>query len=242
MTAGSQGTDKGLTWPKLIQGNLIRRYQRFKADVRLRTGRVVTAHCANSGSMKTCSEPGSTVYLSRSANPARRFPHTWELIQMPTSLVGVNTGVPNRLVEHGVRHGQIQALTGYEKVLREVRCGSHSRLDLMLDSPTRGRCFVEVKNCTLVEQGIAYFPDAVTSRGLKHLAELQEQVRLGVRGVIFFLIQRMDAYLFRPADHIDPDYGAGLRAAVGAGVELLAYDVTIDLERIAIHRLIPFQL
>jgi len=161
---------------------------------------------------------------------------------MPSSLVGVNTGIPNRLVAYGVRNGQIQALTGYEKVIREVKCGADSRLDLMLDSPNLGRCFIEVKNCTLVRDRVAYFPDAVTSRGLKHLVELQAQVRLGSRGVIFFLIQRMDADLFRPADHIDPAYGQELRAAVKTGVELLAYDVMIDLERIALNRAIPFEL
>ena len=232
----------GLAWPPLIRGTLIRRYQRFKADVRLRNGRVVTAHCPNSGSMKSCCEPGRTVYLSRSDNPGRKFPHTWEMIDMPSSLVGVNTLIPNRLVERAVLDGGVEELRGYDNVRREVWCSPISRLDLLLESSYGRRCFVEVKNCTLVENGVAYFPDAVTSRGLKHLTELERQVALGNRGVIFFLIQRMDANCFRPADQIDPTYGQGLRSAVKDGVEILAYDVALNLKRIALNRRLSREL
>jgi len=232
----------GLVWPPLIPGTLIRRYQRFKADVKLRNGRVVTAHCPNSGSMKSCCEPGRTVYLSRSDNPGRKFPYTWELIEMPSSLVGVNTSVPNRLVERAVLAGEIPELRGYQSVRREIWCSSVSRLDMLLEARDGRRCFVEIKNCTLAEGGIAYFPDAVTSRGLKHLTELKAQVDLGNRGVIFFLIQRMDVTRFRPADHIDPAYGEGLRSVVRTGVDILAYDVTLSLEKIALNRRIACEL
>jgi len=230
-----------LAWPPLIQGTLIRRYKRFLADVRLRNGRVVVAHCPNSGSMLACSEPGRKVYLSRHDNPKRRLTYTWELIEMPTSLVGVNTMVPNRLVKAAILAGRIDRLTGYERVRSEVAYGTSSRIDLLLENgPVR--CFVEVKNCTLVTDGTASFPDAITTRGLKHLKELQAQVRSGDRSVMFYLIQRMDAQLFRPADLIDPAYGRELRRAIQKGVEVMAYDVAIDLKGIELNREIPFDL
>jgi sugar fermentation stimulation protein A len=225
----------GLAWPRLLQGTLIRRYKRFCADVRLRNGHVITALCPNSGSMKSCSEAGRTVYLSRALNPKRRLKYTWELIEMPSSLVGVNTLVPNRLVKDAIIRGEIPALAGYETVRSEVRYGQSSRIDLLLEQPDGECCFVEIKNCTLVERGVAYFPDAVTTRGRKHLVELQAQVALGQRSVNFFLIQRMDADLFRPSDHIDPAYGAELRTAHDRGVELLAYDVHLNLQGIRLH-------
>jgi sugar fermentation stimulation protein A len=230
-----------LAWPPLIQGTLIRRYKRFLADVRLRNGRVAVAHCPNSGSMLACSEPGRSVYLSRHDNPKRRLRYTWELIEMPTSLVGVNTMVPNRLVKAAILAGRIDRLTGYERVRSEVAYGTNSRIDLLLENGSL-RCFVEVKNCTLVTDGGASFPDAITTRGLKHLKELQAQVRSGDRSVMFYLIQRMDAGLFRPADHIDPAYGKELRRAIRNGVEVMAYDVAIDLKGIEINRKIPFDI
>lgn len=217
---------------------MIRRYKRFMADVLLSGGETVTAHCPNSGSMKSCCEPGRPVFLSLSANPNRRLPYTWELIDVESSLVGVNTGVPNKLVRQSLIDAVIPELIGYETIRSEVRCGPNSRLDLLLESPEK-RCFVEVKNCTLVDGDVAYFPDAVTTRGLKHLLELQDLVKSGDRAVMFFLVQRMDAAVFRPADHIDPAYGLELRRAAGNGVESLCYDVTINLTHIAINRRLP---
>jgi len=160
---------------------------------------------------------------------------------MPTSLVGVNTMVPNRLVKAAILAGRIDRLTGYERVRSEVAYGTNSRIDLLLENGSL-RCFVEVKNCTLVTDGGASFPDAITTRGLKHLKELQAQVRSGDRSVMFYLIQRMDAGLFRPADHIDPAYGKELRRAIRNGVEVMAYDVAIDLKGIEINRKIPFDI
>jgi sugar fermentation stimulation protein A len=192
--------------------------------------------------MKTCSEPGRTVYLSRHNNPKRKLKYTWELIEMPTSLVGVNTMVPNRLVHDSIRSSKVIELAGYEKVTREVPTGNRSRIDLRLDGKGKDPCYVEVKNCTLVENGAACFPDAVTSRGLKHLRELQELHRQGCRCAMFFLIQRMDVKRFKPADHIDPDYGKGLRKAAKNGVEIIVYDTKIDLNGIRLNRRIPYVL
>jgi len=231
-----------LAWPPLIRGTLIKRYKRFLADVELSGGEIVTAHCPNTGSMKACSQPGRPVYISQANNPKRKLKYTWELIEMPDSLVGVNTLIPNRLVAHAILSGLVETVSGYEHLTREVKVGDRSRIDLCLSSHQGKRCYVEVKNCTLVENGRACFPDAVTTRGLKHLNELQGLVRAGHRGVMFYLIQRMDARIFVPADHIDPDYGQGLRKSVENGVEILAYDVTIDLAQICINGKIPIFL
>ena len=230
-----------IKWPRLIQGTLIQRYQRFKADVKQRNGHMVTAHCPNSGSMLGCSEPGRPVYLSRHNHPKRQLKYTWEMIEMPTSLVGVNTWVPNQLVKESIMRKKIRALRGYERIRSEVRYGQNSRIDLLLEKGKKP-CFVEVKNCTLVQDGVAYFPDAVTSRGLKHLVELQKELRKGSRCVMFYLVQRMDAKRFRPADHIDPAYGEELRRAFRNGVEVLVYDVFLNLEGISLNRRLPYKL
>ncbi|SPD73428.1 Sugar fermentation stimulation protein homolog [uncultured Desulfobacterium sp.] len=238
----NQNNHEGLLeWPRLIGGTLIKRYKRFLADVRLKNGHVVTAHCANSGSMLECSAPGRPVYLTRHDSPNRRLRYTWEMIEMPSSLVGVNTMVPNRLVRVSIESGKIRELTGFDSIRSEVRYGENSRVDLLLEQGNH-RCFVEIKNCTLVSDGVAYFPDAITSRGLKHLVELQNQIRSGNRCVMFYLIQRMDAKLFRPADHIDPAYGMELRRAVNNGVEILAYDVQMDLNGIKLNKTIPIKI
>ncbi len=238
----SQNNYEGfIEWPKLIGGTLIKRYKRFLADVRLKNGHVVTAHCPNSGSMLECSAPGRPVYLSRHDSSNRRLKYTWEMIEMPSSLVGVNTMVPNRLVRVSVESGKIKELTGFDSIRSEVRCGQNSRIDLLLERSNR-RCFVEIKNCTLVIGGIAYFPDAPTSRGLKHLVELQNQIRSGNQCVMFYLIQRMDAKLFRPADHIDPAYGKELRRAVTNGVEILAYDVQLNVNGIKLNKTVPIEI
>lgn len=231
-----------MKWPPLLTGTLIRRYKRFIADVRLRNGRVVSVFCPNSGSMKGCSEPGQTVYLSRSTNRSRRLRYTWELIEMPSSLVGVNTLVTNSLVKEAILQGDLDMFAGYDTVRSEVKYGRNSRIDLLLEYADGRRCFIEIKSCTLAENGVAFFPDAVTTRGLKHLVELQGQVRLGHRAVCFFLIQRMDATCLRPADRIDPAYGKELRAAARSGVEIFAYDVRLDLERIAVNSRVPVRL
>ncbi len=241
MDCKTQAAAGSLRWPKLIKGTLVRRYKRFLADIRLKNGHLVTAHCPNSGSMLECSEPGRPVYLSRHNDPKRRTRYTWELIDMPTSFVGVNTIVPNRLALASVAADRVPELAGYDRIRTEVKYGRNSRIDLLLEKGARS-CFVEVKNCTLVKNGVACFPDAVTSRGLKHLVELQHQVQSGHRGVMFYLVQRRDARIFRPADHIDPAYGEELRKAVKKGVEILAYDVTLDLRGIELRAALPLDL
>jgi sugar fermentation stimulation protein A len=229
----------GVKWPPLISGTLINRYKRFLADVRLENGEIITAHCPNSGAMTGCSQPGRKVFISFHDDPRRKLKYTWQLIDMPTSLVGVNTMIPNRLVPISIKQGQIYDLLGYDNIFSEVKVGNNSRIDLLLQNGERDRCYVELKNCTLVENEQALFPDAITLRGKKHLVELQGLVTKGHRCVMFYLIQRMDAQQFSPADKIDPGYGKELRKAVANGVEILAYDVRIDYEHIKIHRKLP---
>ena len=240
--SSSASASRGLTWPELIPATLLKRYKRFLADVMLETGEIVTAHCPNTGSMKGCSEPGRPVYLSSHDNPKRKYKYTWELIAMPTSLVGVNTLVPNRLVFKSIDQKLIPELSEYNSIRREVKIGEHSRIDLMLTDGGAKRCYVEIKNCTLVSEGIARFPDAVTSRGLKHIIELENLAEAGHRCMMFYFIQRMDAQVFRPADHIDPAYGRALRLSVAKGIEVLAYDVCIDLQGIELNKKIPCEL
>ncbi|NMC75319.1 MAG: DNA/RNA nuclease SfsA [Geobacteraceae bacterium] len=222
----------------LYPGVLIRRYQRFLADVLLQNGVTVTAHCPNSGSMKGCSVPGSEVLLSRSNNPKRKHPFTWELVRANGLWVGINTGLPNALVREALVQEKVPELAGYDHIRSEVRYGADSRIDLLLTGQT-GCCYVEVKNVTLVDGERALFPDSVTVRGQKHLRELMEVVRNGGRGVIFFVVQREDARTLSPADAIDPDYGNLLRLVVGNGVEALAYQASVSPREILLARRLP---
>ncbi len=233
---------EGFVLPPLIKGVLIQRYKRFLADIELETGEKVTVHCPNSGSMKGCAIPGSRVWLSESDNPKRKYKYTWELIKVPETMIGINTQVPNKLVKQSIENGLIQELSGYDRVTAEVKTSSHTRLDLLLENAAKEKCYVEIKNCTLVEKGIAMFPDAVTTRGQKHLDELVHLVSSGYRGVIFFLIQRMDANSFKPAEMIDKVYAQKLRKAVQKGVQVIAMDTSINTRMIRIKKHIPVSL
>lgn len=225
----------------LYPGMLIRRYNRFLADIELDGGEIVTAHCPNSGSMKGCAVPGNRVLLSKSGNPARKLSYTWELVECNGLWVGINTSLPNRLAGEAIRIGTVTELSGYHSIRPEVRYGNESRLDLLLTGPS-GICYVEVKNVTLVEGKVAMFPDSVTLRGQKHLNELIKIVGEGNRGVIFFVVQRSDAEVVAPADCIDPEYGRLLRLAVRSGVEAIAYQAHVDPGEIYLKRLLPVKL
>ncbi len=226
----------------LIKGYLIRRYKRFLADVRLPSGETVTAHCPNSGSMKTCDQPGWEVRLSQSDNPKRKLKYTWEMVHNGKCWIGINTIFANKIAAEGIRTGVIRELQGYELLQTERKYGQNSRVDLLLSNGNE-KCYVEVKNVTLVEaDGFYRFPDAVTKRGLKHLGELAEMVRQGHRAVMLFLIQRSDGTVFKPADHIDPDYGQALREVFKAGVEILPYRAEVSPEEIFVAEKIPFEL
>ncbi|MBI3016123.1 MAG: DNA/RNA nuclease SfsA [Candidatus Tectomicrobia bacterium] len=225
----------------LVPGILIRRYKRFLADVRLADGAEVTAHCPNSGSMRSCNEPGRPVLLSRSSNENRKLAYTWEMIRMGRVWVGINTSLPNRIVRQAIEEGRISELGEYPEIRSEVPFGKASRVDLLLQGPG-APCYVEVKNVSLVEKEIAYFPDSVTARGTKHLRELAARVRQGDRAVMFYLVQRSDGRVFRPADHIDPIYGKALRRALRAGVEILVYRARVSPRGVVIDGKIPYEI
>jgi sugar fermentation stimulation protein A len=223
----------------LIKGRLIRRYKRFFADVELIDSHpgvpnsaidaeppVVVAHCANTGTMKTCGDPGSIVYLSWNPDPKRKLHFTWELTESPDGgLIGVNTARPNAIVAEAISSGQIPSLKGYSSLKREVPISRESRCDIVLDRDGSGKdiCVIEVKNATMKLEHAIAFPDAVTSRGLKHLHELSRLASEGVRCVMFFLVNRPDGEIFRAAHEIDPKYAKALREAAACGVELMAW-------------------
>lgn len=232
----------------LFPGHLIRRSKRFLAEVRLEDGRVVTAHCPNSGSMLGLAEPELRVWLSHSARPGRRLPYGWELVEESDgTLVGINTQRPNAIVAEAIAAAAIPALVGYDRVRREVRYGNEaSRIDLLLEAPAASAppAYVEVKNVHLRRRArgdgrAAEFPDCVTARGAKHLRELAAMVRRGARAVLLFLVQRSDCDYFRVAADLDPTYAAGLKTAVAAGVEVLCYACRIDHDEIGLGRPLP---
>ena len=225
----------------LLSGRLIKRYKRFLADVQLDTGEIVTAHCPNSGSMTGCNTPGAEVLLSVSDSPSRKLKYTWELISVQGHWVGINTARPNHLVREAIESGVVKELRGYPTIRPEVPYGKNSRIDLLLNGPGVN-CYVEVKNVTLKVGDNALFPDAVTTRGQKHLRELMEVVGNGSRGVIFFVVQRGDCLSVSPADLIDPEYGRLLREAVKKGVEAVAYQALVTPEEILIVRPLPIIL
>lgn len=223
----------------LIEGVLIRRYQRFLADVRLADGTVVLAHCANTGSMLQMAVPGSRIMLSVVANPERKTQYDWQLTEVAGRWAGINTAVPNILLREAFEQGLIPEFRAYSSFRAEVPYGEHSRADALLSGPS-GNLYVEAKNVTLVEDKKALFPDAVTERGLKHLDELIRAISQGHRSTMFFLTQRMDAESIGAAVKIDPVYAARLREASDAGVGIIAWRARVSPEEIVLDRPLPF--
>ena len=216
----------GVTLPvaATLRGRLVSRYKRFLADVRTDAGELVTVHCPNPGSMLGLLEEGAPVRCSRSANAARKLPHTLEMIRVGRAWVGVHAQLANGLAARVLAAGAFPALAGYRELRREVAAGDGSRLDFRL-AGRRGDprpAYVEVKSVTLADGERARFPDAVTARGRRHAVALAELRREGARAVLLFVVQRADCGSVEPADDIDPDYGAALREAAAAGVEVLA--------------------
>lgn len=231
-----------MTLPEpLFSGKLIRRYKRFLADIELETGEIITAHCANPGSMTGLLKTGSRVLLSKSKNPKRKFPFSWELIQVGGTWVVVNTANTNKVIHEALLDNKIAELTGYLEIKPEVVWGAHTRFDFLLRKQNE-QCFVEVKNVTLAENDIALFPDSVTKRGTKHLNELMQVIRQGHRGVMCFLVSRQDCKLFKPATHIDPIYAKTLREAYGKQVEILVYQAKILPPKITVDCPLEFVL
>ncbi|MEZ7831220.1 MAG: DNA/RNA nuclease SfsA [Gammaproteobacteria bacterium] len=220
---------------KLQVGVLRKRYKRFLADITTEAGETITIHCPNTGSMKNCQEPGSKVWYSDSENPKRKYVCTWDFVEVDKShIVGINTGLANKLVHEAIASDRIDELAGYESLRTEVAYGEQkSRIDLLLEgtaSDPAALCYVEVKNVSLgLGDGLGSFPDAVTTRGQKHLQELLHMHTLGHRAVLLFCVQHSGIQRITPADNIDPEYGRLLREVVSKGVEVLAYRVEFDL-------------
>ncbi len=223
---------------ELRVATLIRRYKRFLADVEIDGEGVVTVYCPNTGSMRSCSTPGSMVCISRSDNPSRKYPFTLEMIQVGNTWVGVNTTLTNRIVAEALENGEITEFCDFDSIHREVKVSQRSRLDLML-MRGEGKIYIEVKNCSMVEQGVALFPDAVTARGTRHLLELEKLVCQGHEGVIFYLVQRSDASSFRPAAAIDQRYADTLAEVHQKGVKILVYQAEVRPDSIHILRHLP---
>lgn len=225
--------------PPLEEGRLLRRYKRFLADIETAGGEQLTIHCPNTGSMLNCMSEGCRVWFSRSQDPKRKLPGTWELGETPHGrLACINTARANALVEEALRGGVITELAGFTGLRREVRFGEeNSRADFCLEFTT-GPAWIEVKSVTLgfADSAVAAFPDARTERGSRHLRELAAQARAGVRAVQLYCVNLSGIEAVRAAQEIDPAYAAGLREAREAGVEVLAYGAEITPEAIRLVR------
>jgi len=227
-------------FPKpLLSATLVRRYKRFLADVVLPGGEEITVHVANPGAMTGLANPGAHVWLSKSDNAARKLPYSWELVEADfgsgPELAGVNTAHPNTIVAEAIAARAIPELAGYSIVRREVKYGKNSRVDFLLEEPGQPDCYVEIKNVHLMRRrGLAEFPDSVTARGAKHLAELSDMVATGKRAIMLFLIQIGSATSFDVARDIDKAYDAAFVAARAAGVEALAYKCAVTTESITL--------
>lgn len=222
----------------LIKGVLIKRYKRFMADIQLENGDVVTAHCANSGAMLGLTTPGAVVWVSFENAPQRKLKYSWHIIEVDQTCVGVNTFWPNSLIEEWIVSEKIPWLKGYSHLRREVKYGKNSRIDILLQSSDKPDCYVEVKNVHLKRGNIAFFPDSVTTRGAKHLAELSDVVQKGQRAVMIYVIQRNDCSRFSLAEDIDPAYAIAARKAFDSGVEAYACTCRISPQSIELDRFV----
>ncbi|MEK9647545.1 MAG: DNA/RNA nuclease SfsA [Gammaproteobacteria bacterium] len=234
--------------PPLQSATLIRRYKRFLTDIETDDGQQFTIHCPNTGSMKNCSEPGSQVWYSTSDSKTRKYPHTLEIIRVSDKeLAGINTGRANHLVREAIEIGLIKSLSGYRELRSEVKYGKeNSRVDFLLqDHPRRNgkACYIEVKNVTLgMGKGLGLFPDAVSTRGTKHLRELIHIASEGDRAVLFFCVQHTGIEKVQPAWDIDPEYSQTLVEAKKAGVEIMAWQAVMSSSQISLAREIPVSL
>lgn len=224
----------------LVHGYLIKRYKRFLADIKLDDGSIITAHCTNSGSMKSCIEEGAEVYISDSMNPARKTRYTWEMIKINGDWVGINTSNPNKLAVEILRNNLLPKLSGYTTIKPEAKYGD-SRFDVYAENEFE-KCFIEVKNVTLKDDIYARFPDAVTERGQKHLETLVKAKSEGFRAVMLYIIQRTDVEFFAPAFNIDPKYASKLKTAEKSGVEIIPLQVKVSPLGIEPVRVLNYQL
>lgn len=231
--------------PKLESATLIKRYKRFLADITLKDGTTRTIHCANTGAMTGCADEGDTVWFSTSDNPKRKYPNSWELTQKPNGdVIAINTIRANQLAVEAINNGTIEELQGYESLRTEVKYGQeNSKIDILLEDNQRPSCYIEVKSVTLLDQdkyGQGFFPDAVTTRGQKHLRELMEVANSGQRAVLLFTILHSGIEKISAALHIDAKYHQLLKQAQAAGVEVLCYKAQLSPQAIQLQKAIKF--
>lgn len=224
----------------MVPGTLIRRYKRFLADIALENGESITAHCANPGAMSGLNMSGLPVWVSKSDNPKRKLAWNFELVELDSGLVGINTGYPNKIVGEALAQSRIAELKAYNTHRPEVKYGEASRVDFLLTEPGLPDCYLEVKNVHLSrDEGLAEFPDSTTKRGAKHLEELGHMVSAGHRAINLYLVQRTDCRQFAIAGEIDPVYQAAFNEARDIGVEILVYDCKISTSQITLAQALP---
>ncbi|MEK1926919.1 MAG: DNA/RNA nuclease SfsA [Rhizobium giardinii] len=217
----------------LVPAVLVQRYKRFLFDAVLEDGRAITGSCPNTGSMRGLTSPGSPIWLSEHDSPTRKHRYMLEMVNVGGTVVGINTGLPNRLAEEAINAGQIGDLHLYSTLQREQKYGRNSRIDMLLTDPQRGRAYVEVKNVHFSRaSGLAEFPDSPTARGAKHLEELGDMVEAGHRGIMIYLIQRDDCATFRVCDDLDPLYAQAFQRARQRGVEAFVVKCRVSPQQI----------
>jgi len=225
---------------KLLQGSLIKRYKRFFVDLYYQN-KIITAHCPNSGSMLGLLKKNNKVWFSKSDNPKRKLKYTLEIIEVDKKLVGVNTHSTNKIILEALKEKKIKKLIQYDLIKSEVKFSNHTRFDFLI-SNKKEKCFLEVKNVTLVrEKEIAEFPDAITSRGNKHLRELIDAKKKGYQSYLLYLIQREDCKSFKIAKDIDKEYKIIYDKALKNGVNVLCYDCKLNSEEIIINNQINYE-
>ena len=228
----------------IIHGTFIKRYQRFFVDVQLTDGTVLTAHCPNTGSMKGLLREGAPCILTKADNPKRKLQYTWQFINLGGAAkplwISVNTHLDNALVEEALHNKLIKEVAGYPSINREVKISDYSRCDFYLTGSDREEpCFLEVKHVHMNIDGVAAFPDSVTTRGQKHLKELMRVKKEGLRAVVIYVVNREDTTRFRPAYEYDPEYAALFKESASLGVEHYAYQCTLTQNSIQITNSIP---
>ena len=225
---------------KLLQGTLIKRYKRFFVDIKYKD-KIITAHCPNSGSMMGLLDKGNKVWFSKSNDPKRKLKYTLEIIEVKNEKIGINTLLTNKIVFEALDNRKIKSLIKFKNIKREVRFSDKTRFDFFL-SNNKEKCFLEVKNVTLLrEKKVAEFPDAITSRGTKHLNELCEAKRKGFQSYILYLIQREDCDSFKIAKDIDDEYKIAFTKAIKSGVKILCYDCKLSNEEIKLNNQIIYE-
>ena len=225
---------------KLLQGTLIKRYKRFFVDIKYKN-KTITAHCPNSGSMMGLLNKGNNVWFSESDNPKRKLKYTLEIVVVNNKPVGINTHLSNKIVFESLKNKKIENLTRFTNIKSEAKFSDNTRFDFLI-SNNKEKCFLEVKNVTLLRQdNIAEFPDAITSRGTKHLKELIKAKRKGYESYMLYLIQRDDCKFFKIANDIDEEYKNTFDEALNNGVKMLCYDCKLNNEEIIINNQINYE-